>query len=269
MAKIPLQILITISLFIYTQCEAPEQCVQDPNDYCTCRFQDERKIDISKLFPQGKNTTETRFLEADRPNFRFFFHGCMDATFKPSDYNITLSDNSTTELKGSLILHQNWSNNGTSHSTLTRLGNAADIEYHVLENEQEPYELIYRNRTDRKITATFRLICEKYEKPYIQIIDDPQSRQFTLNSPHVCIVREPEESSFGSKLLLIFMIFCLFYFIGGGCVLYFVRGARGAEVIPHIDFWRRLPGLVRDGTLFVFSGCNPNYVSSAEAYDRI
>lgn len=88
-------------------------------------------------------------------------------------------------------------------------------------------------------------------------------------------------------MLIIFLLSSLFYFVGGGCLLYFVRGARGIEVVPNIDFWRSLPGLIKvcmnfpniynsfhndifqDGTLFLFGGCNTNYLSSSDAYDRI
>jgi hypothetical protein len=48
-------------------------------------------------------------------------------------------------------------------------------------------------------------------------------------------------------------------FVGGalyfivGCIIKAARGARGAEAIPNVDFWKSFPGLVRDGFLFVFT----------------
>lgn len=64
-------------------------------------------------------------------------------------------------------------------------------------------------------------------------------------SPHACKIIPHPGLSTGSKLLLIFFIFMLIYFTLGAVVLYFVRGARGLEIIPNIDFWRGLPSLVR------------------------
>jgi hypothetical protein len=37
------------------------------------------------------------------------------------------------------------------------------------------------------------------------------------------------------------------YFIGGALYLHFVKGQRGSELIPNYEFWRDLPGLVKDG----------------------
>ncbi|KAK9888123.1 hypothetical protein WA026_000395 [Henosepilachna vigintioctopunctata] len=278
MAQVLFQKLFLISLLYYVLCDDSEQCkMENP---CICHFPDDKKIDISKLFANGTDKPENRFLEADRITadnitYRFFFHGCNDGKFKPIDYNIPLLDNitNTTTLTGSLLLYQSWINRLNNalelKGNLTVLGSADQIRYHVLGNQPEPYEMIFKNKVDGNITAAFRLICDRYEKPYIQIIDDPKSMQFTLNSPYACIIQEQEGSSFGKIFLITFLVICLLYFVGGACLLYFVRGARGLELIPNIDFWKKLPGLVKDGTLFIFGGCNTNYVSSSDAYDRI
>lgn len=39
----------------------------------------------------------------------------------------------------------------------------------------------------------------------------------------------------------------LTYFIVGGLVMYFYKGARGVEVIPNYTFWRGLPILIKVG----------------------
>lgn len=55
--------------------------------------------------------------------------------------------------------------------------------------------------------------------------------------------------STGSVLLLLLFLGCVFYFVGGAIVLHCIRGARGKEMIPNIDFWQNLPGLVKVRTL--------------------
>lgn len=44
--------------------------------------------------------------------------------------------------------------------------------------------------------------------------------------------------------MLLFII-AFMYFFGGALLLYFIRGARGIEVIPNVEFWMNLPGLVK------------------------
>ncbi|XP_044758675.1 cation-dependent mannose-6-phosphate receptor-like [Coccinella septempunctata] len=257
-------LLLYFSIFIYVYCDDTQQCtIRDPKNPCVCYFEDKRKIDISNLFPKKKDAPDLRFLEAQKDDYRFFFHGCTSAQFKPSDYNIE----SNKTLTGSLIVYNTKRVGNKTIPSLEVLGNPTDIKYHVLPDEAEPNELIFQNKDN--ITAAFRLICEHYDIPYIQIIDDPKSRQFTLNSPHACVIESSDDSSTGATLLMIFLISCVIYFVGGGCLLHFVRGARGIEIIPNIDFWRKLPGLIKDGTLFLFGGCSTNYLSSSEVYDRI
>ncbi len=40
------------------------------------------------------------------------------------------------------------------------------------------------------------------------------------------------------------------YFGGGFIYLHFVKGNRGIEQIPNLEFWRALPGLVYDGCVY-------------------
>ncbi|XP_045477819.1 uncharacterized protein LOC123682988 [Harmonia axyridis] len=268
MAKLFFFGVIFCSILVFIKCDESEKCIiRDATNPCVCYFEDNRKIDISRLFLTEKNAPEGRFLETDIKNYRFFFHGCTSAQFKPSDYDILPSQYNKT-LTGSLIVSRTTTDKKNETKTnVDVIGTPVDIGYNVLANEEEPYELIYRNKNN--ITAAFRLICTHFKTSYIQIIGDPESGQFTLNSPYACVIQAPDETSTGATLLLIFLITCIIYFVGGGSLLYFMRGARGLEVIPNIDFWRKLPGLIRDGTLFLFGGCNTNYLSSSDAYDRI
>ena len=60
-------------------------------------------------------------------------------------------------------------------------------------------------------------------------------------------------------------MFLIIFFVGGGLYVagtvafyYFKEGKRGAELIPHPEFWKDLPYLVKDGAVFLFQkikGC--------------
>jgi len=41
------------------------------------------------------------------------------------------------------------------------------------------------------------------------------------------------------------------YFVVGILFLKFARNASGVEMIPQHDFWFSLPGLVKDGVMFI------------------
>ncbi|GAV02746.1 hypothetical protein RvY_13273 [Ramazzottius varieornatus] len=68
----------------------------------------------------------------------------------------------------------------------------------------------------------------------------------------------------GSIILLVTFSGLLVYFLGGMLIRRFIGGVRGNEVIPHYDFWTDLPLLIKDGAMFLFSGCRPEVV-----YERI
>lgn len=96
MAKYLISVILVLSTIIYIRCDDTEQCViRDPKNPCVCFFEDNRKIDISNLFPEKNNSSSGRFLEAQKQNYRFFFHGCTSAQFKPSDYDIQSNDTLT------------------------------------------------------------------------------------------------------------------------------------------------------------------------------
>ena len=60
--------------------------------------------------------------------------------------------------------------------------------------------------------------------------------------------------------LLIFSIGSIFYLSIGSYYNKYVLQRRGIEIIPNINFWNNLCGLVRDGFYFSFyKGCVNNY----------
>lgn len=82
-------------------------------------------------------------------------------------------------------------------------------------------------------------------------------------SKYACVITEEAGISTGTTLLIIFFFFLAFYFVVGALLLRFLRGARGIEMIPNLEFWKDLPYLVRVrffvvcpvGLYIFFCGC--------------
>lgn len=76
---------------------------------------------------------------------------------------------------------------------------------------------------------------------------------FTLSHPAACGFPPFGGLSGGSVFLII--LFCSFgaYFLVGMLVNAFGRGKSGCDIIPNAEFWVSLPGLVKDGSLFIIT----------------
>lgn len=122
--------------------------------------------------------------------------------------------------------------------------------------------------------TSFQLLCLKGDKSYIYVNQDLTSvgsgndtvimswkivvnflgshfyhvlQKLFLFSPFACpiTIEEISKPSTGGVLLILFLIGTFTYFTIGSIVRFMYLGARGIEVIPNLDFWKDLPGLVR------------------------
>jgi len=71
--------------------------------------------------------------------------------------------------------------------------------------------------------------------------------------------------STGSVLLIIFFVVVVVYVVGGILFNRLYRNATGINLIPNLEFWGSLPGLTKDGIMFVVSTIRGN----PEAYQKI
>ncbi|XP_041367035.1 uncharacterized protein LOC121381753 [Gigantopelta aegis] len=80
---------------------------------------------------------------------------------------------------------------------------------------------------------------------------------FTLRSKYACAggsgpdITVTVSISAGSIMCIIFFVLLFVYFSSGVSYQTFVRKASGREMIPNSGLWCSLPGLIRDGVLFV------------------
>jgi len=86
------------------------------------------------------------------------------------------------------------------------------------------------------------------------------STSFSFRLTHKCCCPNACQAagglSGGSILLIIFFCLAFSYLVLGAVFLKYKRGATGKEVIPNATFWSGIPGLVKDGFLFVISPCS-------------
>ncbi|XP_065830100.1 uncharacterized protein [Oscarella lobularis] len=75
--------------------------------------------------------------------------------------------------------------------------------------------------------------------------------------------------SAGSILVIVFFGLITVYFVAGILVMKFKSGAQGKEMIPNVSFWASLPGLVKDGFLFVFQKCRRGGSSGSVNYETL
>jgi len=97
--------------------------------------------------------------------------------------------------------------------------------------------------------------------------------QFSIRSKHGCPVAASDGGdkdgdvdglSPGSVFLIVFFIGLALYFALGAVVKWKVYSSTGVEMIPNTDFWTSLPGLIRDGCIFV-----KNKATGASGYSSV
>ncbi|XP_072396066.1 cation-dependent mannose-6-phosphate receptor-like [Diabrotica undecimpunctata] len=243
-------LFLVFSTVVFLCSSNADTCIN--HDPCLCQINENDKINISAL---SEDIKAPKYLSDTDGNLTYTFLGCKDQNFP--------TDNKTVTFRGTLILtNHTWKNNNSVNEYKV-IGRS---DWARFNKDDDGYMLTYANNSEP--LAIITLLCNRYKEPYLKITD-LQKQSLILSSPKLCIQTEEHGMSGGSIFLLILFIVAGIYFVGGAALLYFIRGARGVEMIPNIDFWRNLPGLVKDGLIFLLSGCKPNFVTTAETYDRI
>uniref|UniRef100_A0A2M4AV13 Putative autophagy-related protein 27 n=2 Tax=Anopheles triannulatus TaxID=58253 RepID=A0A2M4AV13_9DIPT len=226
---------------------------------CSCEFYDGQGIDLSPVIPETSQALETTSSNADE----FFFSPCKTIYYVPKE-------NQTDELgrcnKGyTLCMYVNATKN------YIRLGELDRTEF--ISRENDGLYLTYKNE---KNFTEVKLVCARDKSSYLYL--DPTSYNKTQNhtlilfSPWACpkTIEDFSKPSTGTVLLIMLFVSMLAYFLVGVTVNAVYLGARGMEMIPNLDFWRNLPGLVRDGARFLQNGCRVERRDpSPDTYDAI
>ncbi|XP_055641190.1 cation-dependent mannose-6-phosphate receptor-like [Toxorhynchites rutilus septentrionalis] len=218
---------------------------------CRCEYDDGRIIDLNEMVNKnGPLQTIDPFT-----NDTYYFHPCSNTRLP--------------ELKGcsdgdgyALCRYEN------KTSTYTRLANATNSSF-LSSQDGEQYLIMRSNET---VLFSFQLFCMNHDKSYIFVnqqnkLENQTNFRMMLFSSHACSYTVP--GSTGKVLLILFFVGIFTYFTIGSIVRFMYLGARGIEVVPNLDFWKDLPGLVRDGASFVRNGCRVERSPDPDSYDAI
>nr|CAI5836474.1 unnamed protein product [Callosobruchus analis] len=202
-------------------------------DPCVHIIDELNHINISLALEDKKTLSDTD------SNFTYYFSGCRD--FKPSDLNLK-GINSTNPVSLLKVWPAQFTegNKTIDCYNSTELGKADNIKWN---KEGSVYQLVY-NISNMTTLPTVKLLCDNEPIPFIKVLDT-KSNQLIFGSQRACIVTNHHGLSGGSIFLILLFVSLTIYLVGGGLVLYFIRGARGMEVIPNVEFWRNLPSLVK------------------------
>jgi len=89
--------------------------------------------------------------------------------------------------------------------------------------------------------------------PEFEVETPSKFYNFKWASQYACPTNRPAGPSIsGGFIFLLIVLFCMIAYIVGGIIFNKVkRQAHGLELIPNFEFWTSLPGLVKDGVMFI------------------
>ncbi|XP_066601193.1 uncharacterized protein [Prorops nasuta] len=220
---------------------------------CSCTFPNGDKYNLTKLESEGPfNSTDSN------DNYEIRFQPCknlpMEFNYPEVNFNKACSSG-----KGvSLCAYDK------KQKTLYNLGtiDESKLALDVKKKNQLIFTLHHDNRT-----TYINIICRSEANCKTDFkIDNIGSNIYdlTLITPYGCKIFAPQKGlSFGSVFLIMILVICGLYFIGGALVLKFIRGATGWEMLPNHEFWLKLPMYIKDGGTFIINCCR------TDSYERI
>lgn len=228
-------------------------------DPCRCEYADGKGLDLNQVVAKGELHMETM---DPRTQDKYFFQPCHDIKYLPQPNN----DTDCSAGDGYALCRFN---NATQ--SYQKLGSVRDSTFRSDDDGQQ--FLVFQLRS---IVTSFKLLCLKDDHSYIYVDQDQSAvasgSKLILFSPYACpiTIEEISKPSTGGVLLILFLIGVFTYFTIGSIVRFMYLGARGIEVIPNLEFWKDLPGLVRDGVRFLRNGCRvERREPDPDSYDAI
>jgi len=83
---------------------------------------------------------------------------------------------------------------------------------------------------------------------------------FTWDTAHACPLAVGGAGGLSGGWIFVIILLCLVvvYIVAGIILNKFVRHQSGLDLIPNFEFWKSLPGLVKDGVFFILRPCLGN-----------
>ncbi|CAO1435897.1 unnamed protein product [Diamesa tonsa] len=216
-------------------------------------FDDGNEINLDGLI------NKEGYLEAQNVEFRYFYSPCSNSKILP-DVNKNTTDNCIGGTGYSLCQYNKTSNEATN------LGNTNEISF----TRYDGILVMLFTKTADSSVSTITLVCTPNDKTsllYVPFTSD--QKNLTLYSSHACLTKEPvpEPHGFFYILFVIIVTFAFAYLMIGMLVRFFLIGARGFEVIPNLDFWKKVQVSIWLAFVFVKNGCR--VIPADNTYDSI
>ena len=104
--------------------------------------------------------------------------------------------------------------------------------------------------------TTIVLKCDRTIQNYTQVkVTEPEPchYQISFSSKYACPDGREGEFEGGWIFVIIVLVGLALYFIIGIIIKIAVFKASGKDIIPNTEFWVELPGLIKDGIVFLFN----------------
>lgn len=222
---------------------------------CSCEFYDGTGINLRPVIENGGPP-----LHANESNGNaYYFMPCKDIQYTTDDNKPNITNECS---KGYTLCKYD-----AAGERFVRLGELKETQF----TTDDGLHLSYI-KPNQSITHV-KLVCTTDKKSYFfPDSTDNVTTHLLLFSPYACpiVMEDYSKPSTGTVLLIMLFVVSVSYFLIGATVNAFYIGARGVEIIPHVDFWRELPSLVRDGAQFLQNGCRvTNRAPDPDSYDAI
>ncbi|XP_052867280.1 uncharacterized protein LOC128273375 [Anopheles cruzii] len=231
---------------------------------CSCEFYDGKGINLAPVIPKTNQPLQTIAPNADE----YYFSPCETIKYVPNDQPNRTDPEGGCSNGYTLCMFVN------ETKTYKRLGELQETQFSTKEDENVVY-MTYKHPKESAVTHV-KLLCTNDKKSYLFLeptaANNAGNETLLLFSPYACpiTIEDFSKPSTGTVLLIMLFISFLSYFLIGATVNAFYLGARGMEIIPNLDFWRSLPGLVRDGASFLQNGCRvERRAPNPDSYDAI
>lgn len=249
-------------LFLITTIACSQDC--HPLDQCSCKLDSGKIIslwEIDKGF--GKSYT---LQDAGERGFTYQYSPCIGLSLPKSECN------------GALLCQEQ---NSDKFALAFNSGPVKTL-YDPINKE---YQFMYTGSTTKTTSArltTVVLACNQASLPdpaFSAVAENPTGT-YTLSVTTKCACpgqckyspkpkpNPPSSSSklsTGSILCILFFVFLIIYVIGGLLINKYVRHKEGSEIVPNRDFWKDVPSLIKDGSMFTYQKIS----GKGSEYERI